>query len=456
VPLRSYPLAAAAAHALGRVGEISERQLQLPEFEGLLPGALVGQAGLESQYNRRLMGQDGYRRVIVNSRGLEDREEARKLPKEGPSLTLTLDSRLQEAMDRAFRGRAGSAVALDPGTGEILAMTSTPAYDPNEFTTGIDPIPWGKLARDPDTPLMNRVIQGQYAPGSTFKVVMATAALEEGVITPATTHYCSGYLSIYGTVFRCNRPGGHGMVNVHRALAQSCNVFFYHLGKALEISRIATYAKRLGLGTATGVDLPHEVSGLMPSPEWKLRTQKVQWFGGETISVAIGQGQVSATPLQMARVAAAIANGGRLVRPHLVKKVGEEALPGAPPGDLGFRTTTIEVVRSGMQAVVEGGTGWRARLPGVTVCGKTGTAQIVGKARLEKSPTSTALIPHGWFVAFAPAQKSRIALAVLVEHAGSGGEGAAPVAREILAAFFGLPASAPGEVGITDSESALD
>ncbi len=456
VPLRSYPLAAAAAHALGRVGEISEKQLQLPEFEGLEPGALVGQAGLESQYNRQLMGEDGYRRVIVNSRGLEVLEAERKPPKEGPSLTLTLDSRLQEAMDRAFRGKAGSAVALDPETGEILAMTSTPAYDPNQFTTGIDPVVWGRLARDPDTPLMNRVIQGTYAPGSTFKIIMATAGLEEGVITPTTTHYCPGYLSIYGTVFRCNRPGGHGVVNVHQALQQSCNVFFYQLGKALEISRISAYAKRLGLGTATGVDLPHEVSGLMPSPEWKLRTQKVQWFGGETISVAIGQGQVSATPLQMARVVSVIANGGKLVTPHLVKKIGGEPVESPPPTDLGLKPSTLEVVRSGMQAVVDGGTGWRARLPGVTVCGKTGTAQVVGKARLEKTPGSLAIKPHGWFVSFAPAEHPRIALAVLVEHAGSGGEGAAPVAHEILAAFFGLSRSAPGEAGITDTETAMD
>jgi penicillin-binding protein 2 len=402
------------------------------------------------------MGEDGYRRVIVNSRGLEVLEAERQAPKEGPSLTLTLDSRLQEAMDRAFRGRAGSAVAIDPETGEILAMTSTPAYDPNQFTTGIDPVVWGRLARDPETPLMNRVIQGTYAPGSTFKIVMATAGLEEGVFTPSTTTYCPGYLSIYGTVFRCAKPGGHGVVSIHQALAQSCNVFFYHLGKALEISRIAAYAKRMGLGTATGVDLPHEVSGLMPSPEWKLRAQKVQWFAGETISVAIGQGQVSATPIQMARVVAVIANGGRLVQPHLVRKIGAEDV--APPAavDLGFKPSTIEVVRSGLQAVVEGGTGWRARLPGIAVCGKTGTSQVVAKARLEKTPTALAIRPHGWFVAFAPAEKPKIAVAVLVEHAGSGGEGAAPVAREILAAFFGLPGTTPGEVGITDTEIAMD
>jgi penicillin-binding protein 2 len=359
-------------------------------------------------------------------------------------------------MDRAFRGKAGSAVALDPETGEILAMTSTPAYDPNQFTTGIDPMVWGRLARDPDTPLMNRVIQGTYAPGSTFKIIMATAGLEEGVITPTTTHYCPGYLSIYGTVFRCNRPGGHGVVNVHQALKQSCNVFFYQLGKALEISRIATYAKRLGLGAATGVDLPHEVSGLMPSPEWKLRTQKVQWFGGETISVAIGQGQVSATPLQMARVISAIANGGKLVTPHLVKKIGGKEVASPPPTELSLKPSTLEIVRDGLQAVVEGGTGWRARLPGVTVCGKTGTAQVVGKARLEKTPGALAIKPHGWFVSFAPAEHPRIALAVLVEHAGSGGEGAAPVAHDILAAFFGLGRSGPSEAGITDTETAMD
>jgi penicillin-binding protein 2 len=453
VPLRSYPLAAAAAHALGRVGEISDRQLQLPEYEGLRPGALVGQAGLESQYNRSLMGKDGYRRVIVNSRGLEVNEAQRRPPVDGPALTLTLDSRLQAAMDRAFAGRAGSAVALDPETGEILAMTSTPAYDPNEFTTGLEPAVWARLTSNPGTPLMNRVIQGTYAPGSTFKIVMATAGLEERVITPTTTFYCPGYLAVYNTVFRCAKASGHGMMDVHHAIAQSCNVFFYNVGIRLEISRIAAYAKRLGLGAVTGIDLPHEVSGLIPSPEWKMRVLKTPWYGGETVSVAIGQGQVSATPLQMARVAAAIANGGKLVRPHLVKSVGGEAQAIDTPRDLGLKPETLAIVKSGMKAVVAEGTGWRARLPGVEVAGKTGSAQVVAKSRLEKTPTANAIIPHGWFVAFAPADHPRIALAVLVEHAGSGGEGAAPVAHDILAAFFGLGGEAPGAPGVTDTEA---
>jgi penicillin-binding protein 2 len=432
VPLRYYPLASAAAHALGRVGEISERQLKQPEFSELEPGALVGQAGIESRYNRALMGQDGYRRVIVNSRGQEVSEADHVPPRDGSSLTLTLDASLQAAVERAFAGRAGAAVVLDPRTGEILAMTSTPAYDPNEFTTGIDADLWAQLAGDPETPLMNRVIQGQYAPGSTFKIIMATAALEEGVITPSTTFYCPGHLNVYNTTFRCSNPGGHGVVDVRRALAVSCNVFFYQLGIRLEISRIAKWAKRFGLGVPTGVDLPHEASGLMPDPEWKLRTQKTPWYAGETVSVAIGQGQVSATPLQMARVAAVIANGGNLVRPHLVRGGGADE----PPRPIGIHKETLDVVKEGMRAVVEGGTGWRARLSHVTVCGKTGSAQVVAHARLERERGDPAFLPHGWFVAFAPAENPEVAIAVLVEHGGSGGGAAAPVARSILARFF--------------------
>ena len=432
VPLRYYPLATAAAHTLGRVGEISERQLQQEDFDGLAPGALVGQAGIEARYNASLMGRDGYRRVIVNSRGLEVAEADHLPPDDGKSLTLTLDAPLQAAVERAFAGRAGAAVVLDPRSGEILAMTSTPAYDPNDFTTGIEPDLWARLANDPQTPLMNRVIQGQYAPGSTFKIAMAIAALEEGVITPSTTFYCPGHLAVYNSVRRCV-PGGHGVVDVRRALARSCNVFFYQVGIRLEIGRIAAWAKRMGFGTPTGVDLPHEASGLMPSPEWKELVQKTPWYPGETVSVAIGQGQVSATPLQLARLAAIVANGGRLVRPHLVRGGAADV----PPVPLGIHPETLAVVGDGLRAVVDGGTGWRARLSQVAVCGKTGSAQVVASSRLEKSPNDPSLLPHGWFVAFAPAENPEVALAVIVEHGGSGGGAAAPVAREILARYFG-------------------
>jgi penicillin-binding protein 2 len=435
VPLRSYPLAAAAAHSLGRVGEITERQLQSKEFTGLKPGALVGQAGLELQYDRSLQGKDGLRRLVVNSRGREVAEIARELPAAGPSLTLTLDLELQAAADRAFAGRSGSAVALDPETGEILALSSVPAYDPNAFATGVDPAVWQSLTGDPETPLMNRVIQGQYAPGSVFKIVMAAAALEEGVVTPRSAFFCPGYLSIYDTVFRCAKPAGHGMVDLHKALARSCNVYFYQVGARLEIDRIARWARRLGLGAPAGIDLPHEVSGLVPSPEWKLRTQRLPWYAGETISVAIGQGQVTTTPLQLARLVAAVANGGRLVTPHLVRAVGGQPRPAPPAQPIAIRPDTLARIRDGLCAVVnERGTGWRAQMSDVAVCGKTGSAQVV--ASRSRQPTAYDTLPHAWFVAFAPKDRPRIALAVLVEHGGSGGEAAAPVAREILARFF--------------------
>jgi penicillin-binding protein 2 len=453
VPQRFYPLATAAAHALGRVGEINEQQLGSPEFEGLEAGAVVGQAGIEAEYNGALMGRDGFRRVIVNSRGLEVAEADRKPPRDGPSFTLSLDASLQAATERAFAGRAGSAVVLDPETGEILAMTSTPAYDPNAFAIGIEPRLWTSLASDPETPLMNRVIQGQYAPGSTFKIVMATAALEEGIITPTTTFTCPGHLRVYNKVFHCT--GRHGAVDVRRALAKSCNVFFYQVGIRLEIDRIAEWAKRMGLGSPTGVDLPHELGGLIPSPEWKLRVQKTAWYPGETVSVAIGQGQVTATPIQMARLAAVIANGGRLVHPHLVRRAGGEDVPCPAPVPLGISDSTLRVVREGLRAVVAEGTGRRARLRQVEVCGKTGSAQVVSSERLERSPSDPSLLPHGWFVAFAPAERPRVALAVLVEHGGSGGV-AAGVARTILAHYFAREGSRERRAAVPSRAEAGD
>jgi penicillin-binding protein 2 len=449
IPLRSYPLADAAAHALGRVGEISERQLQHPEFQNLSPGDLVGQAGVEQQYNSKLMGKDGRRRVVVNSRGMEVAEADREPPLGGPQLTLTLDADLQAALDAAFAGRAGSAVALDPDTGEILAMTSLPSYDPNQFSSGIEASAWSRLATDAATPLMNRVIQGQYSPGSTFKIVMAAAALEEGVITPQTTFYCPGYLSIYNTVFRCHKATGHGVVDVRQALQHSCNVFFYQVGVRLEVDRIARYARLFGLGSPAGVDLPHEVSGLIPDSAWKLRTQRTPWYPGETVSVAIGQGAVTVTPIQQARVAAAVASG-KLVQPHLVKAVGGEPVKPPPPRELGLKAQTLRVITQGLQAVVDEGTGRRARLAGISVCGKTGTAQVVGSARLTRGAAAQAVQPHGWFVAFAPAEKPRVALAVLVEH-GQSSASALPIAYAFLQRFFGIKPEQPQPITVADS-----
>lgn len=441
VPMRSYPLGAGAAHTLGRVGEITDRQLQSALFEGIDPGIMVGQAGVEYQHNRLLMGRNGLRRVIVNSRGVEVDEAERVDPVDGPMVHLTIDFDVQVAMEEAMRGLSGSAVALDPDTGEVLGLVSNPAYDPNLFATGIEPAAWSGLIRDPETPLVNRVIQGQYPAGSTFKIVTALAALQEGVIGPGTAYFCPGFLNVYGTMRRCHKAGGHGWVNLRSALAGSCNVYFYHVGVKLEIDRIARYATLLGLGRPSGIDLPNEVAGLIPSTEWKRRTQKTMWYPGETVSVAIGQGQVLVTPIQMARLAAVIANGGRLVKPHLLKSVRGEpsAAPPLERTDLGLKPAVVQAVREGMIAVVEEGTGRRTKLEGIVFGGKTGTSQVVTHARLERNRDAHEFQPHGWFVCFAPADNPRIAMAILVEHGRSGTEAAVPVAARILSRVFKVP-----------------
>ena len=445
VPLRSYPLGPGAAHVLGHVGELTDRQLEQERFSGIEPGTVVGQAGLELQYNRELMGKDGLRRIIVNSRGVEVTEAARVTPVDGPPASLTLDLDLQLAFEEAMAGQSGSVIAMEPATGEILAYVSNPGYDPNAFSAGIKPDEWTRLTRDPEKPLINRVIQGMYPPGSTFKVVSALAALQEGVITPATRFHCPGYLAVYGTLFRCHQGGPHASVDLKRALALSCNVYFYNVGIRLEIERLSRYAKRLGFARPTGIDLPHESSGIFQDPDWKMRTQKVRWFPAETVSVSIGQA-MAVTPIQLARVAAVVANGGRLPRPRLMKAIAGQPATTTPPADLGFRPEVVAFVREAMLGVVAAGTGQRAKIEGVAVGGKTGSAQVVTHARLEANKDARAYQPHGWFMAFAdPANgKPGVAVAVLVEHGVAGGTSAAPVVGNALARYYGTRAIGPG------------
>ena len=445
VPLRSYPLGAGPAHALGRVGEVKESQLELPEFEGVEPGTVVGQDGLELRYNAQVMGHSGLRRIVVNSRGVEVAEAEKLLPVDGPSAILTLDVDLQRAFEEAMLGQSGSVIALEPETGEVLAYLSTPGYDPNLFSTGIKGADWLALNRDPEKPLINRVIQGQYPPGSAFKIINALAALQEGVITPTTRFHCPGYFSIYGTMFRCHKTEGHGSMDLRKAIALSCNVYFYNAGVRLEIERLSRYSKKLGLAAPTGIDLPHESSGIFQDPEWKMRTQRVRWFPAETVSVSIGQA-MALTPVQLARVAAAVANGGRLVRPHLMKAIGGKAVNTVAPIDLGFRPGVVATVREAMIAVVSEGTGQRAKLEGVAVGGKTGSAQVVTHARLEGNKKLRAYQPHGWFMAFAPPTNGKpgVAVAVLVEHGTAGGTSAAPVVGFALSRYYGVRAIGPG------------
>ncbi len=451
VPLRSYPLGAGPAHALGRVGEVKESQLDLPAFAGVEPGTVVGQDGLELQYNAEVMGRPGLRRIVVNSRGVEVAEAEKVLPVDGPSATLTLDVDLQRAFEEAMLGQSGSVIALEPETGEVLAYLSTPGYDPNLFSAGIKGADWQALNRDPEKPLINRVIQGQYPPGSTFKIISALAALQEGVITPSTRFFCPGHFSIYGTLFRCHKPGGHGSVDLKQAISLSCNVYFYNAGVRLEIERLSRYSKKLGLAAPTGIDLPHESSGIFQDPAWKMRTQKVRWFPAETVSVSIGQA-MALTPVQLARVAAAVANGGRLVRPHLMKAIGGKPFAAEAPVDLGFRPSVVAAVREAMIAVVSEGTGQRAKLEGVAVGGKTGSAQVVTHARLEGNKKLRAYQPHGWFMAFAPPTNGKpgIAVAVLVDHGTAGGTSAAPIVGFALSRYYGVRAIGPGMAIPTD------
>lgn len=444
VPTRNYPPDGLAAHLFGYVGQILDSQLDRPEFAGLPAGSTVGQAGIERAFNTQLMGRDGSRYVIVNSRGREldllDQED----PTDGDRLQLTIDSDLQHALEDAFAasGYSGAGVFLDPRTGEVLAMTSQPGYDPNDFATGISNAKLQVLLDDPRNPFQNRLIQGTYSPGSTFKIAMAIAGLEEGVITPDTRVFCPGYVTLFGRTFRCHLAGGHGWMDVRHAIEQSCNVFFYRLGELLPIDTIHAYAEKLGLVGKTGIDLPGERDSLVPSTEWKRETTGERWYPGETISVAIGQGAVSVTPMALATMTATVANGGRLLEPRLVRAVdngqGWVELPVPEPrSTISIAPDHLAAVREGLWLAVNGaGTARRARIDGRDVAGKTGTAQVISLAGARAAAGSDRdLRDHGWFTFFAPADDPQIAGVVFAEHA-EHGYLAAPIARFVLETFF--------------------
>jgi len=375
-------------------------------------------------------------------------------------MQLTLDADVQKALEDGFRasGFGGSAAIMDPSTGEILAMSSSPGFDPNVFATGIDRSTWSNLITDPHKPMQNRLIQGTYSPGSTFKIVMALAGLEEGVITPDTKVFCAGHATYYGRPFKCSKPdgSGHGLIDVRHAIEKSCNVFFYNVGDKLGIDRIYKYAAMFGLVGKNGIDLPGEVDSLVPSTEWKQRTFHEKWYAGETISVSIGQGAVSVTPLALATMITTVANGGTLVTPHVARafdsgdgKGWQPFVPPAPRSRLNITHDMLQAVRDGLWMVVnEAGTGGRARIEGYDVSGKTGTAQVVSNQN-KALATSRGMDTrdNGWFVFFAPRDNPQISGVIMVEHGGHGGVEAAPIAKHVLATFFakkeGKPLPAP-------------
>jgi len=444
-PRRYYPFGPLAAHLLGYVGEISISELA-DGINGYRPGDLLGKAGLEKAWDAELRGEAGGQQVEVDALGRRVRVLEEEHDKPGGTLTLTLDRDLQETAERALGEADGALVALDPRNGEILAMVSHPAYDPNVFARGVRREEWRALVQDRKRPLNNRAVQGQFPPGSTFKVAVATGALEEGVVTPFTSVSCSGGIPYGNHFFRCWRKGGHGTMNIHSAVVQSCDVFFYQIGQRLGVDGIAEYARRLGLGLPTGIALEHEKGGTIPDTRWKRRRFNQPWFGGETLSVAIGQGYVTATPLQMANLAATLANGGTRYRPRYVKRVEapDGSLREIEPdvvGEAHLKKSTIAQIQSAMRDVVmtDSGTGKKARVAGVTIAGKTGTSQVVamGEDRKRSNLGAEATRDHAWFIAFAPVEAPEIAIGCIVEHAGAGGGAvAAPVVQQVLERYF--------------------
>ena len=422
------------SHASGYVGEVSEKQIE--DSNGKLrPGDFAGKSGLERQYNDLLVGTDGMRRVIANSVGKEVGRLSQQEAIPGKQIQLTIDYDLQEVAEKSLEGKRGAIVALDPRTGEVLAFASRPAPDPNDFAVRVSKEEWQRLNSDPDKPLFNRVVQAQLAPGSVFKIVMATAMLQEKVPAENFTAFCPGYAYFYGRMFKCDTfgKGGDGLVNLHKGILHSCDVFFYNVGMHLGIDRISKWAKLLGLGAKTGIDLPSEESGLVPSEEWAQRVYHRKWYPGETISVAIGQGAVTATPIQLAYMIGGIASGGVYRQPHLLRDaqiIGEHRVE--------IAEDTVEQVTQGMYGVVnEGGTAAASKLEGIEFCGKTGTAQVIGEdAKNRYGKGAKKFRNNAWFVGYAPRRNPEIVVTVLVEEGGFGAASSAPLARDMVKAYY--------------------
>ena len=440
-PQRNYPLGLVAPHLLGYLGEITPKQLKSGGYPQNRMGDYIGQWGLEKEWQEELGGKKGGRFLEVNALGQEVRLVNTKESVAGNNLVTTLDWKLQKVAQESLQGRSGAVVVLKPATGEVLAMASSPTFDPSSFNRRLSAKEWNALLTDPQKPFQNRAIQGQYPPGSTYKIITALAGLGEKVITPETPFFCNGALPYGNRVFHCWRSGGHGSVNLHKAIVQSCDVYFYNVGMRVGVDRLAHYAQLFGLGQPTGIALYSEKGGLIPTSAWKLKRFKQPWQPGETLSLAIGQGYNTVTPLQMAQVTATLANGGSLLRPSLVKRLvsprGEVLREFQPQKlrELRLNPEHLQLVRQGMAGVVNepGGTGGAARIWGVVAAGKTGTAQVVSLGKKGGKD-------HAWFVAFAPLEAPELAMAIVVEHGGHGGAAAAPIARRIFEAYFQTPA----------------
>jgi penicillin-binding protein 2 len=448
-PRRSYELPSFAAHLIGYLGEIEEAQLKDRRERGYKIGDYLGKYGVELEWEELLKGQRGGRQVEADAAGRQLRILREVPPQPGHNLILTLDTRLQLQAESALEGKAGAIIALDPNNGDILALASSPAFDQNHFVRGFSPSEWRTLVDNPQHPLENKAIQGQYPLGSTFKPVVLTAALEEGIITPDTLLSCYGEYRLGNHVYRCWKKRGHGKIGLYKALVESCDIYFYQLGQELGVDRMAKYARLFGLGTKTAVRLNNEARGLVPTSQWKRRRFGVPWQKGEDLVVAIGQGFLLATPIQAAVMYAAVANGGKLVRPRVVSRVEDadgRILQRVDPeigAEFRLKPSTISFLQEALKGVVQDpkGTGRAARLPGIEVAGKTGTAQVVRMPADENKAQDESMVPyefrdHAWFISYAPTDSPEIVVTVLVEHGGHGGSAAAPLARQVMEEYF--------------------
>lgn len=422
IPKRRYLYGRSSSNFLGYVGLINREEFQQLKPYGFRINDLMGRSGLEKQYDDYLRGKHGGKQVEVDNRGREVRVLGLKEPIPGKTLQLTVDMRLQEYCDSLLEGRKGAIVAICPETGEILALSSSPSFDPNVFVGTGKSKEVGKILNSGEHPLLNRAITGTYPTGSVFKPVVAVAGLESGVISDGTIFNCQGSMTSGSRTFHCWNKNGHGDLGVKDALKVSCNVFFWRTGLLLGPDRIALYASRMGIGAPTGIDLPFEASGLLPSVDWKKKVMKDAWYSGETMNFSVGQGYLLCTPLQVARMVSVIANNGYLVRPYIVEKIDGLPVAGREKISLGISEKTLEIVREGMRRSVNDkrGSGMKARQEGFVVAGKTGTAQTSKEEN------------HGWFVGFAPFENAKLSVVVFDEYGGAGGHFAAETAGKIF------------------------
>lgn len=430
---RDYLFGNIGAHVIGYLGKPNEFQYSSPDFRDVPSNAFIGQWGVEKLYDRQLRGTSGERIIEMDALGRELRLIKEKSPVRGDDVKLAMDIKLQKEAEESFGEKTGALVAMKPDTGEILALVSKPSFDPNLFARGIRYRQWEELNQNKKLPLLNRSLQSQYPPGSTFKIITAIAAMEEGAIDVNTKVTCTGEI-VYGRWhFGCWQKHGHGTLSLHRALVESCDVYFYDLGKRLGIDKIASYARMFGLGKETGLRMAKERSGVVPDTKWKQEKRKQPWYLGETFNASIGQGYVATTPFQMAQMMSIVANGGYIYSPSLLMADKEPA----PLTKLSIRQETFDEVKKALSGVVNenGGTGWAAKSSMVNICGKTGTAQVVGMKRDSKYLPEM-FRDHAWFVAFAPYEAPEIALSVMVEHGGHGGAAAAPIAKRAIEAYI--------------------